>query len=465
MAPVKKLKPLSEVVGRVKSSAAFADLEDRKKDISSLIGNLITEKQNNRASLGVQKNKIISEVQNIRAAINNHLVKLEKDLLDKLDNTEKKQNENINRFIKKLSEMRRKVEIISVDLENNKQHASNFQAFLGIHEWNKIIEIEEKNWMFLQTNQIMNHCDIHISCSPILMKFEEEVTEFGKIEVKFSSAKKILLKKEKQGQMFVQASNTVDNITLTNIRSFQIPNEASSTMSISGIDMFDDGRIVLADQYLNKRFVIMNQEGEHIKTVPLDDQCYDVAVIDKDTVATTLIYSKKVVIVDVNSAKIQRTIPTKDQCYGIISTGEELVANLYNKTIQFFDLSGNSLSTLSTVDISFYCSVLNDKLYYTTHRRNAVYSTDLNGKVVWKFNCQKSAFPTGITNDSAGNIFVACIDSNKLMVVGQDGKKSRIILTKEDGLQNPRAIYYNRTTNSLLVFNLAGQCFLYTVTN
>ncbi|CAC5423743.1 unnamed protein product [Mytilus coruscus] len=155
---------LNEVVGGVKSSAAFADLEDRAKDTSVLIGNLITEKQNNRESLGVQKNKIISEVQNIRAGINNHLLKLEKDLLDKLDNMEKKQNEHIESFIQKLSEMRRKVENISVDLEKTKQHVSNFQAFLGIHEWNKIIEIEEKDCMFLQTDQIMNHRDIHITC-------------------------------------------------------------------------------------------------------------------------------------------------------------------------------------------------------------------------------------------------------------------------------------------------------------
>ncbi|XP_052081226.1 E3 ubiquitin-protein ligase TRIM71-like [Mytilus californianus] len=230
-----KLKPLSEVVEGAKSSAAFADLEDRAKDISALIGNLITEKQNNRASFGVQKNKIISEVQNIRAAINDHLIKLEKDLLDKLDNMEKKQIGNIDSFIKKLSEMRTKVENISGDLEKTKRHASNFQAFLGIHEWNKRIEIEEKDWMSLQTDQKMNHCDIYIKCSPTLMKFEKDVTELGKIEVNSSSSKKTLLKKEKQGQIYVPISNTVDNIKLTNIRSFYMADGTSNKTLITEI--------------------------------------------------------------------------------------------------------------------------------------------------------------------------------------------------------------------------------------
>ncbi|CAC5423758.1 unnamed protein product [Mytilus coruscus] len=140
----RKLKPLSEVVEGVKSSAAFADLEDRAKDISALIGDLVTKKQNDRACFGVQKNKIISEVQNVRTAIDNHLIKLEKDLLYKLDNMEKKHNGDIDNFIEKLSDMRKKVEKICVDLEKTRQHASNFQAFLSIHEWNKKIEIEEK---------------------------------------------------------------------------------------------------------------------------------------------------------------------------------------------------------------------------------------------------------------------------------------------------------------------------------
>ncbi|CAC5423757.1 unnamed protein product [Mytilus coruscus] len=357
-----KVKPLSEVMEGVKSSAAFADLEDRTKDISALIVDLITDKQNKQANFGVQKTKIISEVQNVKAAINNHLIKLEKDLLDELDKVEKKQNENIENFIKKLSKMLKKVENICGDLEKTKQHASNFQAFLGIHEWNKRIEIEEKEWMSLQTDQITNTFDIHIEFAPILTKFEKDVKELGNLEVKSSSSKKTPLNKEKQGQIFVPIFYTVDNIKLTNIRSFKTPNGASRNMLITGIDMFDDGSIVLADQSSNKRLAIVNQEGEHIKTIQLEDKCIDVAVIDKDTIATTLVERKNIVIVDVHSSKVHRNIHTSDKCGGITYTGEQLVVSLHNKTIQLFDFSGNALSTLSTADFPGYCSSFNDQL-------------------------------------------------------------------------------------------------------
>ncbi|CAC5423742.1 unnamed protein product [Mytilus coruscus] len=53
----KTLKPLSEVVEAVKSSAAFEDLEERTKDISELICNLIKDKQDNKARIEFQKKK------------------------------------------------------------------------------------------------------------------------------------------------------------------------------------------------------------------------------------------------------------------------------------------------------------------------------------------------------------------------------------------------------------------------
>ncbi|VDI69378.1 Hypothetical predicted protein [Mytilus galloprovincialis] len=124
------LKPLTEVVKGVKSSAAFEDLEDRATDISKLIGNLIKDKQDHKASVEFQKNKIMYQVQNARKTINIPLDKLETDLLDELDNKEKSQCKRIDSLIEKISKMYKNVNQIVNDLKRVKQHASDFQAFL-----------------------------------------------------------------------------------------------------------------------------------------------------------------------------------------------------------------------------------------------------------------------------------------------------------------------------------------------
>ncbi|XP_063418611.1 uncharacterized protein LOC134701391 [Mytilus trossulus] len=462
----KQLKPLTDLVDDVKSSAAFEYLEDRAKDISDVIGNLIKDKQDNKANIELQKNKIVFEVQNVKKAILDHLDKLQTDLLYQLDSEEKRQCKLIGSFIEKISEIRRNVDQIVDDLKQIKQHASDFQAFLGIHEWNQKIEKEEKDWMSFKSNHILDSVDIRIEYSPIIVKFEKDVKEIGRLEVKSFTGKKILLKKEKQGQILVSVSKTVDNIKLTNICSFHTPEGQYRNMLITGVDIFDDGRIVLVDNHeFNHRLVITNKGGKFIKNIHLDDRCFGVAVIEKDTVASTLVEKKKIVIVDIESSKLLRSIPTNYRCFDITFTGEQLVVSLEQQTIQFFDFSGKALSSVSIANSSDYCSVFNDQLYYTSTSGNRVYSTDLNGEVRWTFDLQKSDHPSSITHDTSGNIFVACWNSNQLEVVELDGKKSKILLTKEDGLLKPTAIQFNRKSNTLIVCNISGQCFLYKVTN
>ncbi|CAC5423740.1 unnamed protein product [Mytilus coruscus] len=298
------------------------------------------------------------------------------------------------------------------------------------------------------------------------MKFEKDVNELGKVEVESSPLNKVLLKKQKQGQTLISMSRTIDDIKLTNIRSFQTPEGTSRNILITGIDMFDDGRIVLADhQRFNSRLVIMNQEGNLIKNIEFEDSCYVVAVIEKDTVAATLIEEKEIVIIDINSSTVQMNIPTEDICFSIFYTGKQLGASVENGITQFFDLSGNTLSTLSDNEKSCYCSVFEDQLYYTAHEKDTVYSTDLNGTVHWKYDYRKFSYPCGLTNDTFGNIFVACRDSMQVMIVGNDGEESRILLTEQNRLQKPRAIHYNRKNKILLVCYLSGQCFMYKVSS
>lgn len=69
-------------------------------------------------------------------------------------------------------------------------------------------------------------------------------------------------------------------------------------MFIKSIDVFDEGRIVFVDDKHSPDRLI-NEEGDFIKTFQIQYQCYGVAVIDKETVATALITRKEFIIVDV----------------------------------------------------------------------------------------------------------------------------------------------------------------------
>ncbi|XP_063410063.1 E3 ubiquitin-protein ligase TRIM71-like [Mytilus trossulus] len=462
-----ELKPLPEVEkGMTSFDSSFANLEDRVEDIIESITGLVKEKQENKTRLEVQKNNIITEVQTIRRSINRHFDKVQQSLMEGLEKEEKAQNERIDMCIEKLSVILKKVDKLSSKLEQAKQHKSEFQAFIAAFEWDKTIEKEEKDWISLQTDKISDRVDIELDLSPILMEFEKELTEFGKIEVTYSPSKKLLLENPpNQGQSVTSASSAINKIHLTNICSFQTPPGTSTETLITDIDMLDDGRIILADNSSNRRLVLMSQEGELIKIIQLNDTCFGVAVIDKTTIATTLVKKKKIAIIDIDSSEIQRFISMSEDCYGLSLAGESLVVSLDDPTFQFVNLSGKVVSSVWKADYADYCCVHNNKLYYATSSGDSVFEAKLNGDIVWKSYCQKYDFPDGITTDASGNVFVACKSSKKVLVFGKDGKDFRVLLTKENGLNNPRAIHYKREMNILLVCNLSGQCFLYKVTN
>ncbi|CAC5385039.1 unnamed protein product [Mytilus coruscus] len=230
--------------------------------------------------------------------------------------------------------------------------------------------------------------------------------------------------------------------------------------------MFGDERMIFVDSRdVNKRIVVMNNKGSFIKEIKLTDIPFDVTVIDSNTAAVTLYKIKNIFIVDVNLCKILRTITVNNKCYGIRFIDGKLFVSMGDKTIKTFNLSGNVLSTVSKHHEATYCSVMNQTIYYAAEEAAIIYCCDLNGGAQWHFSCEKFEYPKGITHDSSGNVFVACRDVNKVIVIEFSGKESRVLLTCDDGIKRPLAILYNRKSDILLVCNRSGQCFMYKIIN
>lgn len=111
-----------------------------------------------------------------------------------------------------------------------------------------------------------------------------------------------------------------------------------------------------------------------------------------------------------------------------------------------------------------YVAVHEDKMYYTNRNDHTVACYDIHGNLKWEFKDIKNIkYPQGISVDGNGNLYVAVRDSNCVVVMSPDGKQCRKILSASDGLKNPRALHFERTTNKLLVANEGNCAFLYDV--
>ncbi|VDI21603.1 Hypothetical predicted protein [Mytilus galloprovincialis] len=461
----RELKPLPEVVEGVKSSAAFSDLEDRVKDMSQVIGQLIAEKLYHQSNLEVQSHTIITEVERVRKAINKHLNSIQNDLLHKIATTKGQQSENIDLLVRKLSQMKTNIAEIASGLEKTKQYASDYQTFLGIRKLIPEIENQEQDVISIESDHGMADVDLQLKMNKILDKMETNVSEFGRLEIYFSPPTKFALRKESQGQiLLIPSSRCLSKLKLSKIRSFDIHKEESKRGEnnfITGCDMFEDNRIVLIDKQNNR--LVIHKEGFFIKQIRFEDTPLDVTIIDLNTVAVTFVEKKTISLVDVISSKILKTIFLVNKCFGICSFSGKLVVSLNYKIIKILDRSGTVESAVSKKDNATYCSVMNDKMWYAAQAKGLIYCCDLNGSVQWKFSCGKSDHPQGIAHDAFGNVFVTCENANKVIIINSNGTESRVLLTSDDGLTKPIAVHYNRKTDILLVCNKFGRCFMYKV--
>ena len=112
-----------------------------------------------------------------------------------------------------------------------------------------------------------------------------------------------------------------------------------------------------------------------------------------------------------------------------------------------------------------YVTTYGDNIYFTGDLgSNTVTCCDIKGNVQCKF--EDRSVPRGsrgITEDEYGNVFVAGNCTNNVVVISSDGRHNRIILNKENGLNHPLILHYDRTTTELLVSNFNETAFLFKV--
>ena len=130
------------------------------------------------------------------------------------------------------------------------------------------------------------------------------------------------------------------------------------------------------------------------------------------------------------------------------------------------DLSDKSVSDIINRDMCYVNCVatFGDKLYYTNWKTHTVTCCDLQGTTQWEFKDERVLnYPRGISVDNDGNVYVADHDSINVVVISPDGQRHRQLLSSKDGLVVPQVLYYERSTNRLLVVNERSLAFLFDV--
>ncbi|CAG2186399.1 unnamed protein product [Mytilus edulis] len=249
-------------------------------------------------------------------------------------------------------------------------------------------------------------------------------------------------------------------VSVTLRQQLNITKSSNEIMSISSC--IKTGNTLVFTDYSNKRLIICNSDGTDIHHIPLSYKPYYITEIDSNTVAVSCIDST-ILIINISTRSVTSTINTSGYCYGISYNDNNLYVVIDRSIIHVMDLTGKVIRTIPIPTDGIHdITVDRDRLVCIDY--TSIYCCSLDGKVMWKFKMDKFQDLTRVTTDNEGNVYVTNEETNTVIVVSDDGKHHKELLTESDGLDDPWGIYFDKKENVLLVCNERdGNAFLFDV--
>ncbi|XP_071121455.1 tripartite motif-containing protein 2-like [Mytilus edulis] len=463
---------IEDVINNVKSSNAFFEIEQTLKEVGENIEKIREDRQNNLKTLPETRKQIEKEILETRTSINNHIDKIQADIIKELYATADQESKQIHQLLNSLEEKQQGIAILQGSISDIKQHASDLQTFLSMKRIEK--EVFDKN-EFIRSISSSDHLKqivLSLNINTAIKNLITDIPNFGKIIVEsIPSNIELTTRKQKQAQLMVAKvpSRSFENISLN----FQQTINTKESKPNRGTYLLPDGRMVFSSSsYRNSSVTVLNANGSvnfNVK-LPSSSSSFDVAYITEINslaVSTGGSGAPCIYIIDMQTQNVKKTISLNGNIYGITYNGTDLIYSGRLEGIRTINPHNETISDIvaGQMEAECYVTTFSDKLYHTNPGKNTVTCFNLQGKLQWTFqNESVLKTPGGITVDSSGDIYVVGRKSNNVILISSDGKQHRQLLSGSDGLSEPRAIHFSQERNLLIVAKSSGgEAFLYSV--
>ncbi|XP_063409093.1 uncharacterized protein LOC134692565 [Mytilus trossulus] len=357
-------------------------------------------------------------------------------------------------LVQQMENSAKRIDQLQDDFSTMTKHATELQTYIGLREIEKSTSQEANYLDELVSGSQLN--DVEITVSSTVKSVLQDIKSFGNISVK-SSTKTFQTKigRKDQAQHLVPMVYGIEQIKPSLLNSLSVP-KGDSLKRITG-QILPDGMLLL---FHNKKNTLIqyNSDGTFMKELmAFKEQPYDVCFVKDNTVAVTFNHATKVLLVDVEKNQLIKTIELALYCYGVSSDGEVLVISHKEarKTtiLNLTDMTEEILEGIRLHRISLF----NGNIYGTYYYEDRVDCYRITGEHVWTFTHEDIYQPEGIAVDMNGFVYITSLGKNKIVVLSSDGKSSRTVLCKEDGIMEPYAIDINKELRTMMVACVDGK--------
>ena len=461
-----ELRPILEVTENAKSSTAIVHLERDLKYIDAAFEKMKSDITNNISEVDKQKREFLSDISDIRKSLNDHLDKIEKQTAEGMVSVEQNLQVELKKVLVAMVTKRTDFDNILQDVNKVKKFASDLQTFIGVNKMTSVVDGEVKKEKGAFNYDLF---ELKLDFSSELKSFIEDVSKFGVVSVTTKHCSTSLVK-EVEFQAQIPRENRL-GVTpqLTQKTIVDLPPMVGRRVRITGSDILPDGKLVLAEQD-GKRLLMFSDNGNYEKDiVQFTGIPYEVSYIGENIVAVTIWNKYEVVFVNVIANTIIHTIDIGHECCGTDFNMNRLAIRVIQPStsnhIVYLDPKGKLIDRVNIPSRnSTNISVRDDTIKCTDWKANKIYCYTLTGQEIWTFKDENVLRkPVGIALDKNRNVYVAGKGTNNVVVLSPDGKNCRQILTKSDGMNNPISLRINIDRNELLVCNLHGPAFLFSL--
>ncbi|VDI36386.1 Hypothetical predicted protein [Mytilus galloprovincialis] len=443
------MKPLSDILKQVKTSAAVRLLEKDVKDLKENFNDIMEYLRKRISTNANQKTEVIQSIRSMRKSIDDHLNKIEQQLLIDLETKHSKLKSEMETLLREVDKRVKQIRKLLNEFSNMTKYATELQTYVGLTEIEKITSIEAED---IKRGPNLKERNFHMTTSPTLASILRDVELCGEITVDTRPCNVLANAGRADQAQYLVPIPTIDQIKPSFSNTLKVPE--GKQRGVVECCILTDGNFLTLDQ-VHMGLLMFRNDGTFIRyIVSFKEEPTSVCFVKDDTVAVSFYIACEVVLVDIGKSQIDRRFefPTV-LCSGVSSDGQVLViSNPLDENIIVMNLLDESKQILKGIYVH-RLSLVKGNIYCTSFFDNTISCYQLCGELLWKFKHQDIDQPRGIALDKHGFIYVACRKSNKIVVVASDGKSSRTVLNQDSGIKTPQAIAIDVKSGIVLVLS------------
>lgn len=201
---------------------------------------------------------------------------------------------------------------------------------------------------------------------------------------------------------------------------------------------------------------MFNLDGSLVKNVQFSSRLFGVTYVDEYRLAISFPSSESIKIIETTEYTELTEIKLKKPCWGIHCVNDLFFVAIRSTEILVLDLAGNAVKTFPTNQKNLiYVHAFRDLHFRSDFEEGCLCCFNSTGNKLWQFKNENTKGARNMCTDAFGNIFVACQDSNSVVIISKDGKQSKVVME----ICKPQSVFFDTRNSTLFVCSLHGDHF------